>query len=131
MSAREYPAVHPPKMKPVHPGRIVGRALEHQGVAVQTAANAMGVSRQSLYRVLNGAAGVSPDMAIRLGEFLGNGPGLWLRMQASYDLWHAQNAFRASVKVVPIASVAKAALLAGKRGAEKRARRSPRVKAQA
>ncbi|MBV9087028.1 MAG: HigA family addiction module antidote protein, partial [Acidobacteriaceae bacterium] len=39
--------------------------------------------------VLNGAAGISADMALRLSDALGTSPELWTGMQAQYDLWHA------------------------------------------
>jgi len=39
-----------------------------------------------LHRLFAGTIGVSPEMAVRLGKLCGNGPGLWLRMQAEYDL---------------------------------------------
>ena len=48
------------------------------------------VSRQALHRVLAGKAAVSPEMALRLGKFCGNGPEIWLRMQQAFDLWHAR-----------------------------------------
>jgi len=107
MSEQIYPAAHPQKMEPVHPGAIIKRALEHENVSVQQAAVSLGVSRQSLYRVINGVAAVSPEMAVRLGAFIGNGPRLWLQMQVSYDIWHAMRLFDVDRKVVPISLAAK------------------------
>jgi addiction module HigA family antidote len=52
----------------------------------------LGISRQALHNVLNGTAAVTPEMALRLGKFCGNGPNLWLRMQQAYDLWGAEQA---------------------------------------
>jgi len=48
--------------------------------------------------VLNGAAGVSVDMDLRLSKALGTTPGFWLKMQTAYDLWHAQRGFHAKVE---------------------------------
>ena len=48
-------------------------------------------------------APVTPDMALRLGKFCGNGPDLWLRMQQTYDLWHAERALRKVVAKIPTA----------------------------
>ncbi len=48
------------------------------------------------------AIAVSPEMAVRLGKFCGNGPGLWLRMQAAYDLWYAEKQMRAEIKRIPM-----------------------------
>ena len=57
---------------------------------VSTAARQLGVTRQTLHRILAGTTAVT--MAVRIGKFCGNGPGLWLRMQTAYDLWHAERA---------------------------------------
>ena len=48
------------------------------------------MSRQQVHRIMAETAPVTPEMALRLGKFCGNGPDLWLRMQASYDLWSAR-----------------------------------------
>jgi addiction module HigA family antidote len=53
-------------------------------------ARALGVSRQTLYALLSEKQGVTPDLAARLGKAFGNGPGLWLRMQAAHDTWKAE-----------------------------------------
>jgi antitoxin HigA-1 len=44
---------------------------------------------------------ISPEMAVRLGKFCGNGPDLWLRMQAAYDLWHAEQSLREELEFIP------------------------------
>ena len=47
---------------------------------------------------------VTPEMAVRLGKFCGNGPGLWLRMQAAYDLWHAERRMKGELRRIPRAA---------------------------
>ena len=75
---------------PAHPGEILREdVLPELGVSVTDAAAALGVSRVTLSRVLNGHAAISADMAIRLGQWLGNGAEIWLRMQVAHDLWRA------------------------------------------
>jgi addiction module HigA family antidote len=59
------------------------------------------VTRQTLHRILAGKAGISPEMAVRLGRFCGNGPALWLRMQQRHDLWHAEERLRGELKKIP------------------------------
>jgi addiction module HigA family antidote len=72
---------------PVHPGRIVRHdCLEPLGLSVTEAAKALGVSRQALNNVVNGKAGISPEMAIRLTKAFGSTPETWLHMQLAYDL---------------------------------------------
>ena len=78
------------------------------GEPVVTVAKQLGVTRQHLHRILAEKAPVSPEMAVRLGKFCGNGPELWLRMQQTYDLWHAERALRKVVAKIPTAK-AKAA----------------------
>jgi addiction module HigA family antidote len=70
-------------------------------MSVTGAAGHLRVSRQTLHRILAEKASISPEMAVRLGKFCGNGPGLWLRMQQAHDLWHAEQSLRAEVKTIP------------------------------
>jgi addiction module HigA family antidote len=76
---------------PTHPGAILREdVLPALGMSVTGVAKALGVSRQQVHRIMAETAPVTPEMALRLGKFCGNGPDLWLRMQATYDLWHAR-----------------------------------------
>jgi len=75
---------------PSHPGRLIKADLEELGLSVAEAAEGLGVTRQQLYRVINCESAISPDMAIRLEKAVGGDAGLWLRMQASYDLAQAR-----------------------------------------
>jgi addiction module HigA family antidote len=59
------------------------------------------VTRQTLHRILSGRSAVTPEMALRLGRFCGNGPDLWLRMQHAHDLWNAQKKLRAELDQIP------------------------------
>lgn len=76
---------------PPHPGEILKKlCLEPLGLTVTEAAKALGVSRKTLSSILNGRAGVSPEMAIRLSIAFGTTPESWLNQQVQYDLWHAE-----------------------------------------
>jgi addiction module HigA family antidote len=104
---REYLIDSRPNRKPTHPGKMLREdVLPALGISVSEAARRMRISRQSLHRILAGDAGVTPDMAVRLGKFCGNGPGLWLRMQQAYDLWHAEQRLASELAKIPTASVA-------------------------
>ena len=50
------------------------------------AADALGVTRQQLYNVINGRSGITPEMALRLEKGVGGTADAWLAMQAAYDL---------------------------------------------
>jgi addiction module HigA family antidote len=77
---------------PPHPGEIIRKlCLEPLGLTVTRAAKGLGLSRKTLSQLLNGKAGVSPEMAIRLGKAFGGSPESWLQQQAQYDLWKARN----------------------------------------
>ena len=65
-------------------------ALPASGLTVTAVADALGVSRQMLHVLLAERAGVSPEMALRLGKLCGTGPGIWLRMQEQHDLWRLE-----------------------------------------
>lgn len=81
---------------PPHPGEVLREWL--RDITVTEAAKRLGVTRVALSRVLNGAAGISVDMDLRLSKALGTTPGIWYTMQGNYDLWHAQRRFRAKVR---------------------------------
>ena len=76
-----------PMKDPVHPGRIVRHdCLEPLGLSVTDGAKVLGVTRQTLTKIVNGRSGISPEMAIRLTKAFGSTPETWLRMQIAYDL---------------------------------------------
>jgi len=85
---------------PPHPGEIIKRlCLEPLGVTVTQAAQALDISRKTLSAILNGRAGISPEMAVRLSMAFGTSAESWLNQQTQYDLWHAEqrrNQFRVS-----------------------------------
>jgi addiction module HigA family antidote len=75
---------------PPHPGEIIRKdCLEPLGLTVTEAAEGLGVSRQQRSAVLNGRAGVSPEMENRLSKGLGGSAESWLKQQMQYDLWKA------------------------------------------
>lgn len=78
------------------------------------AASALGVTRAALSRVPNARAGISPEMALRLERWLGvenrGRAGVWLGMQAAYDLWQAQKSAKGTLnKIKPVKREALAA----------------------
>ena len=80
-----------PDWRPTHPGEFFGAVvLPALGRPKAEIARLLGVSRESLYRILDGRQPVTPAMAVRLGKLCGNGPELWIRMQADLDLWLAR-----------------------------------------
>jgi addiction module HigA family antidote len=90
------------KRPPTHPGILLREdVLPALNLSVSEAARQLRVTRQTLHRVLAGKSGVSADMALRLGKFCGNGPGLWLRLQQVYDLWYAERRLGAEIDRIP------------------------------
>jgi antitoxin HigA-1 len=81
-----------PRMhNPPHPGEVIKElCLDPLGLTVTAAAAGLGVSRRALSALLNGHAGISPDMAIRLSKAFGRSPESWLQLQLQYDLWDAE-----------------------------------------
>ena len=92
---------------PPHPGLTLrDDVLPALGLNVTQAAEQLGVSRVALSRVLNGRAGISPEMALRIEAWLGVKRGgdarLWLAEQSAYDMWQAQERFKnAPMRVQP------------------------------
>jgi addiction module HigA family antidote len=75
-------------------------------LSVSEAARQLGVSRQTLHAVMSARSAVTAEMALRLGRFCGNGPGLWLRMQQAFDLWEAQAILHGKLDRIPVHSIA-------------------------
>src|ERR1700681_1022762 len=76
-----------PMKNPPHPGRSIRDAcLQPLGLSVTEGAKILGVTRQTLTKLVNGKAGISPEMAIRLSKAFGSTAETWLRMQIAYDL---------------------------------------------
>jgi addiction module HigA family antidote len=93
--------------KPTHPGELFHDiVLPGLKLSVSEAARQLGVSRQTLHAVMSGRSAVTAEMALRLGRFCGNGPGLWLRMQQAFDLWQAQSALNGELDSIPVHSIA-------------------------
>jgi addiction module HigA family antidote len=101
----EYVAVRDPDRCPAHPGALLREdILPAISLGKSALAEALGISRQHLYDILNERKPVSPEVAVRLGKAFGDGPGPWLRMQAEYDAWHAARSV--DVRKVPLIKAA-------------------------
>lgn len=84
---------------PPHPGEIIKElCLEPLGMSVTAAAKGLGVSRKTLSAILNGRAGISPEMAVRLSIAFDTSSESWLNQQTQYDLWQAEK-YRDSLRV--------------------------------
>ena len=76
---------------PPHPGEIIRElCIEPLDLTVTETAEALGVARKTLSTLLNGRAGISPEMALRLSKVFGRTPEGWLRLQLQFDLWKAE-----------------------------------------
>ena len=88
-----------PMKNPPHPGEIIRElCIEPLGLTVTQAAKGLGVTRKTLSLLLNGHAGISPEMAIRLSKAFGRSPEGWLALQSSYDLAQISNTAQIDVK---------------------------------
>lgn len=87
---------------PPHPGEFIREVyLEPFGLSARQLAEKLDVSPSTLSRVIKGASGISPEMALRLPKALGRSPESWLAMQDQYDLWMA----RRKVKLDSVESI--------------------------
>ena len=76
---------------PPHPGEFIQEVyLAPNNLSARELSSKLGVAASTLNRILNGASGISPEMALRLSKALGRSPESWLTMQDSYDLWQAK-----------------------------------------
>ena len=87
---------------PSHPGAILlYDVLPALGITKTAMAKELGISRQMLHNILTSKAPITPDMAVRIGKFCGNGPSLWLRMQVAHDLWHSERKLAKEIAAIP------------------------------
>ena len=83
-----YPAKR--AVAPSHPGALLGEVIAATGKGKAEIARLLGISRQHLYDIIGERKPVSPEVAVRLGKLFGDGAGAWVRMQAAYDTWQAE-----------------------------------------
>lgn len=80
-----------PAFQPAHPGEILREdVLPALGIPLSRVASHLGVSRQTLYDIMNEKRGVTADIAARLGRAFGNSALFWLNLQSQHDAWHAE-----------------------------------------
>jgi len=72
--------------KPPHPGRSIKDELDFLGLSIADGSSALGITRQQLYKVINGQSAISPEMALRLETVIGSTADTWMRMQAAYEV---------------------------------------------
>lgn len=89
---------------PPHPGEILRElCLDPLGLTVTEAAKGLGISRKTLSAILNGRAGISSEMAVRLSMAFGTSAEVWLNHQLQYDVWQAEK-HRKSLRVARFAA---------------------------
>ncbi|MHC1726713.1 MAG: HigA family addiction module antitoxin [Syntrophobacteraceae bacterium] len=97
----EYIVAEAPLMPPVHPGAVLREdVIPEMNISVSEFAQRIGVSRQMLHRILAETGSITPEMALRIGRFLGNGPSLWLHMQEEFDLWQSERKIRDALDAI-------------------------------
>ena len=94
-------------LPPMHPGELLREdILPALGKSKTEIAGLLGISRQTLYDIIDEKQPVTPAMALRLGKLCGNGPRLWINIQRTYDLWKAEKEIGKDVEKIPTLQVA-------------------------
>jgi len=89
-------------LRPIHPGEILREdVLPALGRPKAEIARLLGISRQTLYDILNEKQPVTATMALRIGKMCGNGPEIWLNMQKRYDLKIAERELGDALDAIP------------------------------
>nr|VFJ96508.1 MAG: addiction module antidote protein, HigA family [Candidatus Kentron sp. LFY]VFJ99628.1 MAG: addiction module antidote protein, HigA family [Candidatus Kentron sp. LFY]VFK21377.1 MAG: addiction module antidote protein, HigA family [Candidatus Kentron sp. LFY] len=87
---------------PPHPGEVIKKlCLDPLGLTITEAAKSLDVSRKTLSGIINGKAGVSPEMAVRLSIVFNTSSESWINQQSRYDLWQAEQR-RNELQVKPL-----------------------------
>lgn len=94
-------------LRPTHPGEILREdVLPALDITKTRLALLLHVSRQTLYDLLGEKQPVTPQMALRLGRLLGNGPDIWLRLQGAFDLATQAKAMADELERIPTLEIA-------------------------
>lgn len=102
-----YVAKRDANRPPVHPGAILREdVLPALDISVTEAAKHLRITRQTLHRILAETSAITPEMALRIGKFVGNCPQLWLSLQETYDLWHGERKLAAELSKIKTAKAA-------------------------
>jgi antitoxin HigA-1 len=79
-----------PSIRPSHPGEVVADSIAATGISKVAAAKALGVSRNTIYMLIDQRQAVTAEMALRLEAVIGSTAETWLKLQAEHDLWAAR-----------------------------------------
>ena len=82
----------------VHPGKILADEIRARALSANALALKLRVPANSVTEIVNGKRSISPETAIRLGRYFGTGAGLWIRLQADYDLAQAEKKLGAAIR---------------------------------
>jgi antitoxin HigA-1 len=94
-------------LKPMHPGEMLREdVLPALGKSKTEIARLLGISRQTLYDILDEKQPVTPGMALRLRKLCGNGPDLWINLQRAYDLAIAERELAGEIRKIPMLTAA-------------------------
>jgi addiction module HigA family antidote len=94
-------------LKPMHPGEMLREdVLPALGRSKTMIARLLGISRQTLYDIIDEKQPVTPGMALRLGKLCGNGPEFWISLQKAYDLTVAERELATEIKKIPTLTAA-------------------------
>lgn len=82
----------------VHPGKILADEMRARALSANALALKLRVPANRITEIINGRRSISPETAIRLGHYFGTGAGLWIRLQADYDLARAEKELGAAIR---------------------------------
>lgn len=90
-----------PQREPTHPGAILREdVIPEMNISVSEFARRIGISRQTLHKILAETDSITPNTALRIGKLVGNGPEIWLTMQQRYDLWCTERNLRRDLEII-------------------------------
>ena len=86
------------RLRPVHPGRTLAAEMKARDLTAKALALGLRVPANRLSDIVRGKRGISPETALRLGRYFGNGPALWLTLQVKYDVAIAERDLGATIE---------------------------------
>lgn len=84
-------------LPPAHPGEILRELfMQERDLTITKLAKGLGMTRANLSAIVNGRAGISPELAVKLSAAFGNSAEFWMNLQRNYELWHAEKKVKRS-----------------------------------
>ena len=86
--------------EPIHPGEFLDDELQEIEITAAELSRQLDVPPNRISQIIRGRRDITADTALRLGQFFGTGPELWMNLQKAYDLDKARVELGTKIKKI-------------------------------